>query len=231
MAGSWLWSTVRDYTIGRTRRPYTIPSGPWFWKRRYWDYIMPLWPSSLRGTRNRYSYCAPSWSWASINGRIRLMPEVSSSNMNPRVTFHARVDQIVVKLDGEFVKKAASHLDDGYIDISGPVADVLRTRKNEITFRLPGSGPRKVAVQYAPDPYRGGQADGMIAILILSMNAADWRDEVFTYGLVLRPRTGNSLVGEFERVDIFKAASMEESIEAPLWTEKRVRVCDGHDAL
>jgi len=159
------------------------------------------------------------------------MPEVSSSNINPRVTFHARVDQIVVKLDGEFVKKAASHLDDGYIDISGPVADVLRTRKNEITFRLPGSGPRKVAVQYAPDPYRGGQADGMIAILILSMNAADWRDEVFTYGLVLRPRTGNSLVGEFERVDIFKAASMEESIEAPLWTEKRVRVCDGHDAL
>ena len=63
-----------------------------------------------------------------------------------------------------------------------------------------------------------------MAILVVSMNAADWRDEMFTYGLVLRPRAGSSSVGEFERVGIFKAASMQESIKAPLWVEKQVRI-------
>ncbi|KAK4445673.1 heterokaryon incompatibility protein-domain-containing protein [Podospora aff. communis PSN243] len=218
-AGAWLWRTSRDFTVGRTRRPRFIPSAPWFWKRQYWDFTMPSWSSPLK--RNQYSYRAPSWSWASVNGEIRLMPEVSS---NPRVTFHSRVDRTVVKLDGKVVKKAASHLDDGYIDISGPVAEVLQTRKNEMTFRLPG-GPKRVGVQYAPDPYRSGQFDGMIAILILGMDGTvGWTSDTFTYGLVLRPRTGNNSAGEFERIGIFKAALMESIIKAPFWTEKKVRV-------
>jgi len=37
--------------------PRSIPSVPWFWKRQYWDFMMPSWSSPLK--RNRYSYCAP----------------------------------------------------------------------------------------------------------------------------------------------------------------------------
>jgi len=213
----WLCSTVWEYTFGNRKVPYSTPSWSWFWERQFWDF-RPSWSWSFG--KKGYSYCAPSWSWASVNARIAVMPEVSST---AQVSFHSRVNQAVVKLDGQIVEKAASHLDDGYIDIVGPVAPVINARRNKITLQLLG-GQKQVTIQYAPDPGRSGRTDGMTALLIMSMDSAYLDSGSFAYGLVLRPRTGSNSTGGFERVGIFKAPSMQPFIATEYWIEKRLRV-------
>ena len=165
----------------------------------------------------------PLWSWASVKWAdqahargveqpARHVPFASGSNRG----------QAGWK---SCTKNAASHLDDGYIDISGPVAEVLQARKNEITFQLP-SGPKRVEVQYAPAPDPSGQFDGMIAILILSTDGTvGWMSDTFHvwFGIA-----GLGLVttrlGSLNESASSKAASMESIIKAPFWIEKKVRV-------
>jgi len=199
-------------------------------------------------------YCAPSWSWASVNGPVELLVRIDLANFDRianAITFHAKVNLAVVTFKGEPVLDAASLVDGGFPDLEGLTASVAFSRAEPNVLTLvseqqipfvdrkvnfapdwtvqPASSPTSASALPSVDTEPG--EDQLIALLILTTPCQQRPSELRANGLVLRSKPEPVYipvsVPKFERVGVFWADGGVHESSVLLWeqwTQQNVRI-------
>jgi hypothetical protein len=157
-------------------------------------------------------YCAPSWSWASVNGRVDLLPRIdfTDATLNERdIIFNVKVEQIKVCYQDKLIVDASSLVDNGLLEITGPVAKVCLSKLRPRLLQLvEGDGGAEKALTFFPDwtdPILEAE-DQFLAIHIMTTPSFGIR--VQSYGLVCRLKREVDGVLEYERVGVFYATTV-----------------------
>jgi hypothetical protein len=148
-------------------------------------------------------YCAPSWSWASVNGRIALLPlnGLATAGLSNETMFaRATVEKAQVFYQRRPVSEARSLVDSGYLSITGPAAEGFPsedTKANCLLYLSVGRLGRRSRIgrgkplQFVPDndsPQPPGS--GILAMHIMSVHHSETTQK--HYGLVLRSKQAAS---------------------------------------
>lgn len=192
------------------------------------------------------STCAPSWSWASSNGRVDLLPSLDFTNGNLKhndIIFDAKVIQTTVSWEGTKVTSAKSLVDGGYLDISGPVAKVsIIERQPRLLRFVEGEGHLEKKFTFFPDstfdalhprtlssttlpPSNGSSDSQLVALRVLTISRAD--STVQICGIVLRLKLEKEVLPEFVRVGVFCTSSFSSDHEARnsgQWKQAEIRI-------
>ena len=152
-------------------------------------------------------YCAPSWSWASVNGRIGLLPRdvlETTRLAKQSIGFLARVRGVDMLYGDGTGTKAGDLVDRGSLTVEGPILEVSMPSGNSQLINLGGEGsPRRkgLAASFFPDwTSTGDLRGGLVALHIMTVQHSDRRPR--HYGLVLQPRLASiePLVGTGKRL-------------------------------
>ena len=216
------------------QRQVDIPYLAWNWGRS--DTMAPglLWVIRAVPLRERRTqYCAPSWSWASADGRVDPLTQVDYEDYR-NIRIVANVEQAAMWFQGKPVKSARSLVDDGMLRITGPAAKV----RFSPTLGKPGyslllasrAGWNDLRLRFFPDwqettvqearltgveipserhtsHLTGWERTELLAVQVMSFTkpmSVSWR----SYRIVVRER--HDVSGQFERVGVFQA---EDSIQ------------------
>jgi hypothetical protein len=164
-------------------------------------------------------YCAPSWSWASVNGLIALLPLnglVTAGLDNEAMLSRARIETARVFYQGQPVSEARSLVDSGYLVITAPAAEGFPS-EDARTIRVSSSPAghflsaksrigRGKLLQFLPDSH-SPQPPGS-QILALHIMTVHHPDNIRKqYGLVLRLKRAasapNRAPATYERVGLW----------------------------
>jgi hypothetical protein len=156
-------------------------------------------------------YCAPSWSWASVNGRVDLLPRVDFTDANLKegdIVFDVTVEKILLLYQGKLVVDASSLVDDGLLEITARVARVYPSElRPRILQLVEGSGRAKKTLNFFPDwtsPSLEGE-DQLLAIHIMTTPYFGTRTQ--SYGLVCRLKSDNNGMSDYERIGVYCATN------------------------
>ena len=212
------------------------------YKAGLWDNVLPefglLW-RAMSLARGQSSYCAPSWSWASAGCDVSLLPFIHPGEVD--AIFHAHIQRLVSTFKGEAVQSAASHVDGGFMEITGLVTKVYASQiPNMLCFHR---GEASEDIDYFPDRY-DYIADSLIAppepahgisdlsqvqltaLLVLSSPGQDgilWNAD----GLILRPKPNLQSPGAFERIGAFRFQGLKSYLQRATtegWTQQAIRL-------
>lgn len=172
-------------------------------------------------------YCAPSWAWPSVSGRIELLPlvGVDTSVINHKsIDFGAKVEEVHAFYEGKPVSVARSLVDDGNLLISGPAITVSASKDDpsvlyEVSRTFGGSMPMKIgrkSLHFLPDYNDPGDSSAsksrqpqaqFLAMYVVTIRRS--KHVHFDHGLVLQRRAEPSLGGmlSYERVGVWYAIS------------------------
>ncbi|GAB1317196.1 hypothetical protein MFIFM68171_07406 [Madurella fahalii] len=208
-------------------------------KRAQVPYLAGLWASGImelgllwvvKGPREKqFPCCAPSWSWASANGRIGLLPRGSlgSRSVSVRsVILEATIDEAEALYQGRSVSEARSPVDEGRFVVTGPAA-IGRLSSDRATLAVAGSdGDDSISLRFFPDWELGQQSEvGSWELIVLHLvTVYRSESEVHSYGLVLRKKEGDGQ-DVFERVGAWTASDEfphNRAIHSQIWTRRRV---------
>ncbi|KAF2492957.1 HET-domain-containing protein [Lophium mytilinum] len=222
-------SGIAELVQDRAQTPYL--AGLWssvfvelglLWRVRHLEKKQPL-------------YCAPSWSWASVNGRVDLLPYINFGDVKfkaENIIVEMTVNQMLVSSKGENVIDSRGLVDAGLLDVTGPVSEVSllkprhRTRFDTGKHRLKFSGSQDDKIlDFFPDWLSddstsietGSKQGQLVALRVLTIPRTDLRAQ--TYGLVLRTENALATLPEFQRVGVFSAVK-----EAGPWTRQTIRI-------
>ncbi|KAK0648149.1 heterokaryon incompatibility protein-domain-containing protein [Cercophora newfieldiana] len=179
-------------------------------------------------------YCAPSWSWASVHGRIgfSLLNGLDTSVANEEIiTLKARVNEVRVFYEKRPVSKARSQVDSGYLVISCPAMGVSPSKDNPCILYQTLESSRSLSVprigrgkrlHFIPDcnefsnafvgpNVRGKQPPTIFLALHIATIRRSKKVQV-DHGLVLQQRKGNkgadnNLSASYVRVGAWWATS------------------------
>ncbi|KAK1750055.1 heterokaryon incompatibility protein-domain-containing protein [Echria macrotheca] len=143
-------------------------------------------------------YCAPSWSWAAVNGRIGLLPRDDLQTTRLRsesIVFRAQVRKSAVFYKDMEVEDATNLIDFGSLSLSGPTADVtLRANTLETLYLTLKGGilGLGVALEFFPDYDPGDIEEAwatsqLYALRLLTIRHSDRQER--HYGIVLRVKS------------------------------------------
>jgi hypothetical protein len=160
------------------------------------------------------TYCAPSWSWASVNGCIDLLPRIDFGDpnfMEDNIILNAKVERILVSNKGKDVVIASSLVDGGLLEITGPVAEVYLSKSRP--YRLWLTERRwttKRHLTFFPDWSVGSLRDAgpavtdrLLALYVMSIPYLG--SKLQAYGLVVRLKREQNGLTEYERIGVFCA--------------------------
>jgi len=171
--------------------------------------------------RQRISpYCAPTWSWASVDGgEVSLAPHVQITK-SAAMELHAAVESATLRFQGREVTQARSHLDGAQLVLVGPVVCVGYSPDLGMLSYALQEGEREgdpaldfwVDCEQSMDrvpvypPGHGGNGE-LMAMHVLSLQGGDDDGDLWDiYGLVLRVvmlEGAESSIVTVERVGIF----------------------------
>ncbi len=192
-------------------------------------------------------YCAPSWSWASVNGRVSLLPQVQIDYNAYRkvIDIVADVFEAVVFYQNNPVTSTESLVDDGRLQIAAPIAKVrllsgmgqgyilqLADHQDGARFRffpdwvdgvIQEGGA--VGVQISSHLQSSPVGDGeLLAIRVMEVVGSAIVDSQ-VYGIVVREKPG---AGVFERVGAFwkerVSRPTESSFSRDGWTQQIITI-------
>ncbi|KAK3345967.1 heterokaryon incompatibility protein-domain-containing protein [Lasiosphaeria hispida] len=196
-------------------------------------YLAGLWASGIlelqllwmveETVEKQKQYCAPSWSWASVTGRIGLLPrgDLETTLLSDRsVILESLVQDVTVSYKDRPVAEARSLVDSGLLKIAGPVAVVaiskpkpMRRRgflKTAPTIYFEGGLPSQLmtssSLNFLPDLEIGddeerGAAhpdDHVIALHVMTVRHSE--ESQHAYGLILRRKR----ISEFDDVTVYE---------------------------
>ena len=205
------------------------------------SYIVSLWSSvrpefgllwRVKGTcgEKQMQYCAPSWSWASVEGRIEILPKVDFAHVHlkeGRIGFKARVEQVNVMYQGQRVTDTRSLVDSAFLDITGQVAEVYSCDSRSRSVILVDSRRRtRTKLNFFPDWVLFAQSpiDQLLALRVMTVRGPS---TVTTFGMVLMLKTGEELPVKYERVGLFSVLHNENcDIESRFegWNQQTIRI-------
>jgi hypothetical protein len=220
-----------------------------------WTTVAPefglLWRVKGRSGTKRAEYCAPSWSWASVDSTVDLLPRVDVRKPNfeeDHVKIDARVRKILIQHQGGPVVEARSLVDSGMLEITGLMFRVYRRKpgklrkshsilafvkrkycllpENTLNFYPDWIGEDKMSLpNTASEAAVKPQSEQLFGLLVMRMQIS--KLEVAFYGLVLRRKENVEGEQVFERVGVFSISdwtlSNMESISRN-WNRATVRV-------
>ncbi|KAK3987987.1 HET-domain-containing protein [Cladorrhinum sp. PSN332] len=177
-----------------------------------------LWKVRKSVTRQS-EYCAPSWSWASSTGRIKLAYEridiTQLRTANLKVSFAAKVNNVVVSWKGQPVIRANSQVDFGSLTITGPATRGSLRHYGSHTFLINGaalerrgSGTPRLSLPITKDWDFVGESElslqSVMALHVMTIHQANQKDTF--YGIVLRQRRKRDYSWDhvYERIGSFK---------------------------
>ncbi|KAK4176541.1 heterokaryon incompatibility protein-domain-containing protein [Triangularia setosa] len=197
------------------------------------DYLAGLWDSELlalgllwvvKGVEERQEmYCAPSWSWASVSGRIGFLPrgildEISSEDKN--VVFGTSVEKVEVWRNGKLVSEARSLVDNGTLTAHGPVARGSLVDKDCIRLTS-ASAKSGMLLRWLPDWKSNDTEKSTREVFVLHLVKAYLGDnEIRSYGLVLGSKEGAE-PGTLERMGVWSTNS-DMTLENVDWERQKV---------
>ena len=186
----------------------------------------------------RTPYCAPSWSWASSDGPVELLPgmkfttDIDASHL----IFEAKVEQAVVYLKAAEVFDATSMVDEGFLHIVGPVAKVQWTSTEPRILRLgEGSDPQPKHLEFFPDwdytrlcahqnPTVGTRVEENDLVAIHILTTPYRSSTICLYGLVLKLNCKTSPLWEYERYGTFCAIMKDTMSSSKRWPKQKIRI-------
>ncbi|KAK0744767.1 heterokaryon incompatibility protein-domain-containing protein [Apiosordaria backusii] len=198
-------------------------------------YLAGLWDSDLlvlgllwvvKGVEGRQElYCAPSWSWASVSGRIGFLPrgildEISSKEKN--AVFCTNVEKVEVWRNGKLVPEARSLVDNGTLTATGPIAKGKLVDQDCI--HLTGANSKSgMLLRWLPDwKLEDVEKDGSQLFVLHLVKAYFGEQQIRSYGLVLRAK-GAAEPGTFERIGVWSTQS-DMSMENIVWEQQKIIV-------
>jgi hypothetical protein len=177
-------------------------------------------------------YCAPSWSWASVDGRVDLLPRIDFTDISLKETdivFNAKVGRTQVSYNGRDITDASSLVDDGYLDITGPVAKIYLSKSQPCQLRLTEEDHRRrwKDITFFPDceSLHLGETDQIIALQVMTIPYAG--SKLQAYGLILRLKRELNHLSVYERAGVFWAGKVLDftvRIQAGEWEQRTVRI-------
>ncbi|KAK4676410.1 hypothetical protein QC764_0060090 [Podospora pseudoanserina] len=195
-------------------------------------YLAGLWDSELLALgllwvvkeveERQEMYCAPSWSWASVSGRIGFLPRGILDKINSKehdLVFCTGVENVEVWRNGKLVSEARSLVDNGTLTVTGPVA--RGSLADGEGMRLTGTCTKSAMVlKWVPDWKLDDMEKGLQEVFVIHLVKVFFEDEVRSYGLVIR---GKDDVGTniFERIGVWSADS-DMAMENIAWERQRV---------
>ncbi|KAG4436102.1 hypothetical protein IFR05_008422 [Cadophora sp. M221] len=184
-------------------------------------------------------YCAPSWSWAAVNGHVTLLPDFDKNEVDVEIS--AKVTREITTLHGERVTTAASLVDGGEIEIEGQTVDVTIWQDNEGVLHLLDHGGPLEVLSFYPDNTNSVSADPkaplpsdaskefptkLLKAILVARTRRGQGSPPLSYGLVLAAKSVGDSSGEYERVGVFEASGSIEidSLALGDWTRQSFRV-------
>ena len=157
------------------------------------------------------AYCAPSWSWASVQGRTELLPLKHgdhSAIAAENIASPAEIKSAIVLNRGSWVTKARDIINHGMLVIEAPAWDVRGADRQRGFLELSAEGPRSYGasirgsskhVSFIADSRDESMFENTVALHVITVTPS--RRELRHYGLLLRPsrpESGESRHGEGE---------------------------------
>lgn len=213
-----------------------------------WSSIVPelglLWRARIPKEKQS-QYCAPSWSWAAVDGRVDLFPSLDFADARlhvENITFETKIERIAVSYDGQSTNDATSLVDMGHLDATGPVANVCSLKSgNRCILRLTEKGSDEAtSLAFFPDwevdlassaspssnsDARKGSEDGqLVAVRVMSIRYS--MSHVQIYGLVLCIKSTTNDVTTAERVGAFNSTEFRVDGVLPTvqWPQRALRI-------
>ncbi|KAK3373236.1 heterokaryon incompatibility protein-domain-containing protein [Lasiosphaeria ovina] len=197
-------------------------------------------------------FCAPSWSWASANGRIGLATktDIETTQLSDKdIAFESEVESVSVFYKHQSVSTTRSQIDAGSLTIKGPGAQVYlrevqsrgdgRTVYLSLTKTPSNDQEEEAPLRLARDWDYGSESDQPAESVFVAMHVMTVRiqhiaahnsdDETQRfYGLVLRQKSTDGSEAIFERVGVFWTGHLPRSGESSdresAWTQQRIVV-------
>ncbi|KAK0669853.1 heterokaryon incompatibility protein-domain-containing protein [Cercophora samala] len=196
------------------------------------SYLAGLWDSELFALgllwvvkeveERQEMYCGPSWSWASVSGRIGFLPRGILDKINAEehdLVLCTNVEKVEVWRNGKLVSEARSLVDNGTLTASGPIATGSLVDGKGI--QLTGASTQsRILLSWAPDWKSNDMERGPQEVLVLHLVTAYFHHEVRSYGLVLRPKGGVD-PGIYDRVGVWSAQS-DVTMANVAWERQRI---------
>ncbi|KAK0627329.1 heterokaryon incompatibility protein-domain-containing protein [Immersiella caudata] len=228
-------SGVAELVQERARLPYL--AGLWHLE----GFALPLqllWRVK-RPVRRQPLYCAPSWSWASAQGQVELLPLkhlALTTAGTESLESPAEVVSISVSWRGSSVASARSLLDAGMVVIRAPTWEARNGnprsgsmnlyKTHPRAYRMSGGGGIQRNVRYLPDTNDPIGGNNLIAITLITARGPEGVG--LEYGLVLTPKSrdkpetrGSS--DEYERVGMWWRVENNEQARPPELTLPALR--------
>ncbi|KAK0724303.1 heterokaryon incompatibility protein-domain-containing protein [Lasiosphaeris hirsuta] len=207
-------------------------------------YLAGLWASGIlelqllwmveEPAEKQGQYCAPSWSWASVTGRIGLLSrgDLETTLLSDQsVILESLVQHVTVSYKDRAVTEARSLVDSGLLKIAGPAAVVAISKPKPMqrpgfprpvpTLYFTGgltSRFRASSLHFLPDSQIGDDEersathpdDHVVALHVMTVRHSE--EIQHAYGLVLRRKR----VSEYDHVTVYERLGVFWTADVPV---------------